>query len=225
MIIKLGTSLITLSHGDFGLMIVNALTVHNNFLLPNQLVSFLNQAQVSFTSNPMVEGLNVVLGSPLNASQEAIGLGGDEITWTEGLTPTQITEMGFANEGNDVVTNTLVDKPIDKAYQKLQKLSSTSKPTSVPEPSTPTVTAVRSVAKRDSIVSLNQDVPAWKDINSLSLITLRRYGRMYKGLRAEKVKKRLRMLDPKPVGTVRWILGAAFTVLYSPVSVPVAAVS
>lgn len=140
-IIKLCITLLTLGHADFAL-IMDAITVHGNALHPNQMVALLDRAQSAFSKNLTVEGLNVVLGSPLNASQNAIGLGGEELTWTEHLSPAQITEMGFANQGNEVLSDILVEEPVDRAFESVQFCPTKSNDDGLAEVSRLTKTAV-----------------------------------------------------------------------------------
>lgn len=233
-ILKLCANLITLGHGDFALML-DAITIHDGVLHPNQFVYLLNQAQSAYSNSTVVGGLNFVLGGPLNASQNAIGLGGQELTWTEGLSPAQITEMGFANQGNEVLSGVILEKPADKAVEAFSKSSNTTKNFSDKSPLTSStsfrninrsVTSL-STRKRFSNASISPgDVPSTVDINStIPLKNLRNYVRMYKGPRAETLGRRLQKMEQKSPGMVKWVLGGLFGTLFRPVTAVITAAS
>ncbi|KAH8650866.1 hypothetical protein BGZ60DRAFT_520257 [Tricladium varicosporioides] len=114
-IIKVCINLITLGHADFA-FIMAAIDTKVGVLLPNQMVPLLDRAHSLLTSNRLVEGLNVALGLPLNASKESLGLVGKDIYWGQDLSSTDITELGFANQAGDSLAKVIVEEPIDKGF-------------------------------------------------------------------------------------------------------------
>jgi hypothetical protein len=166
--------------------------------------------------------------------------------------------MGFSNQGNGVLSDIFVEKPVDKAFESLQKMSSTHElAPSYPAQSNydclkKTSESAKPVLKKDSSASSSsfkplsinratsgstslrelakpsiiRDVLETLDIDSItSLTTLQKFGRMYEGPRAQKLRRRLRKMEQKPVGIVRYVMGVAFSVAYSPVTAVIAAVN
>jgi hypothetical protein len=236
-IIKLLVNVITLGHADFAL-IMDAITIKGGILQDGHFIALLERAQAFLTSNPLVEGLNMATGAPVNAAQDSIGIGGQNIGWYDNLSSENITELGFANQANDLIAQGILEKPADKSVEIGESFitrfsndssslvtsygtfdtsgSSLAHQRSI-STSLKSTASIRSITSRraSSLRSSKRttshgDVPTWINIETFTSIPqMKKYAAMYDGPRAWKLRTNIRNREVKQKGTRRWNLSFA----------------